>query len=190
MYDISMYGTDKKNLTRKERMKRRARKMIKAGLKEDECYCCSLEGSPTTACIIIAGIVFLIIFCLIVFAVMSAGFDFEATFAEPGVQRRYYYLNVLPRGRHIEQYLVISRIVDIIQLFNGMHLRLFDKTIGPLDWLEITGLNSRSEMQRIRTSYCGSKAVVFRSIKQQQNFKTGIRLFAFTEQWDLDDQQT
>ncbi|VBB30205.1 unnamed protein product [Acanthocheilonema viteae] len=86
MYDISMYGTDKRNLTRKERMKRRARKMIKAGLKEDECYCCSLEGSPTTACIIIAGIVFLITFCLIMFAVMSAGFDFEATFTEPGMQ--------------------------------------------------------------------------------------------------------
>ncbi|KAM3717116.1 Transmembrane protein [Dirofilaria immitis] len=85
MYDISMYGTDKKNLTRKERMKRRARKMIKAGLREDECYCCSLEGSPTTACIIIGAIVFLIILCLVVFALMSAGVDFEATFAEPGV---------------------------------------------------------------------------------------------------------
>ncbi|VDO24140.1 unnamed protein product [Brugia timori] len=86
MYDISMYGTDKRNLTRKERLRRRARKMIKAGLKEDECYCCSLEGSPTTACIIIAGIVFLIIFCLIMFALLSAGVDFEATFTEPGMQ--------------------------------------------------------------------------------------------------------
>ncbi|VDK69963.1 unnamed protein product [Litomosoides sigmodontis] len=86
MYDISMYGTDKKNLTRKERMKRRARKMIKAGLKEDECFCCSLEGSPTTACIIIASVIFLLVVCLIMFAIMSAGVDFEATFTEPGMK--------------------------------------------------------------------------------------------------------
>lgn len=50
------------------------------------CYCCSLEGSPTTACLIIAGIIFLFIFSLIVFALMSAGVDFEATFTEPGMQ--------------------------------------------------------------------------------------------------------
>lgn len=86
MYDISMFGTEKKNLTRKERMKKRAKKMIKAGLREDQCFCCSLEGSPTTACLIIAGVIFLIVFCFIVFAVLSAGFDIEATFAEPGMQ--------------------------------------------------------------------------------------------------------
>uniref|UniRef100_A0A0R3RQF0 Col_cuticle_N domain-containing protein n=1 Tax=Elaeophora elaphi TaxID=1147741 RepID=A0A0R3RQF0_9BILA len=85
MYDISMYGTDRRNLTRKERMRRQARKMIKAGLREDQCYCCSLEGSPTTACLIIAGIILLIIACLMMFAIMSAGVDFEATFAEPGM---------------------------------------------------------------------------------------------------------
>lgn len=36
MYDISIYGGDKTKLTRKERMRRRARRMIKAGLREDQ----------------------------------------------------------------------------------------------------------------------------------------------------------
>ncbi|VDN04994.1 unnamed protein product [Thelazia callipaeda] len=89
MYDISMYGTDKKNITKKERMKRHARKMLKAGLREDECYCCSLEGSPTTACLIISVLIFLIIFCLIAFALMSAGLDFQATFSEPTMYTHY-----------------------------------------------------------------------------------------------------
>ncbi|VDK46096.1 unnamed protein product [Anisakis simplex] len=35
MYDISIYGGDKTRLTKKERMRRRARRMIKAGLRED-----------------------------------------------------------------------------------------------------------------------------------------------------------
>ncbi|VDK58612.1 unnamed protein product [Gongylonema pulchrum] len=83
IYDISIYGGDKKNLTKKERMKRRARKMIKAGLREDQCFCCSLEGSPTTACLIIFAAIALIVFCFVVFAMLSAGADIEATFAEP-----------------------------------------------------------------------------------------------------------
>uniref|UniRef100_A0A914S8D7 Uncharacterized protein n=1 Tax=Parascaris equorum TaxID=6256 RepID=A0A914S8D7_PAREQ len=36
MYDISIYGGDKTKLTRKERMRRRARRVIKAGLREDQ----------------------------------------------------------------------------------------------------------------------------------------------------------
>ncbi|VDM43079.1 unnamed protein product [Toxocara canis] len=83
MYDISVYGGDKKKLTRRERMKRRARRMIKAGLREDQCYCCSLEGVPVTACLIVAAIILFTILCVTMFSFAVAGFSITKTTTEP-----------------------------------------------------------------------------------------------------------
>uniref|UniRef100_A0A0M3IPM1 Uncharacterized protein n=1 Tax=Ascaris lumbricoides TaxID=6252 RepID=A0A0M3IPM1_ASCLU len=84
MYDISIYGGDKTKLTRKERMRRRARRMIKAGLREDQCYCCSLEGVPVTACLIIGSVIIFVICCVFLVTFMLAGFSITQTFTEPG----------------------------------------------------------------------------------------------------------